>query len=102
MKRKKLEKIRCEVCGITEKSVLHFHHIIERKIIGTSNDPMNLAILCSNCHSKHHLTNKLEILGVLPSTGEQGRTLVYILDGKSNIEGITEPFYKPKLEKMKI
>lgn len=104
MKRPKLQKIRCEIegCGVTEKAALHLHHIVERKVIGTSNDPMNLAILCANHHELTHDGKKLEIIGVYPSTGEQGRTLVYKLNGVPNIPDINEPYFKNQPKAMRI
>jgi len=93
----KLQKLKCEIkgCNVTEPALLHFHHIIERKILGTSNHPFNLAIICANHHELTH-EGKLKIIGVYPSTEEQGRTLVYELDGVCNIPGITEAYFKPK------
>lgn len=103
MRSAKLQKIRCEIegCGVTQKAALHFHHIIERKVIGTSNDPFNLAVICATHHELTH-DGVLRIIGVFPSTGEQGRTLVYELNGKSNVPGLTEPYFKPQVQAMKI
>lgn len=103
MKSAKLKKIRCEVegCGVTQKAALHYHHIIERKVLGTSNEPFNLAVLCATHHELTH-DNILKIIGVFPSTGEQGRTLVYELNGVPNIPGLTEAYYKPKPAVMKV
>lgn len=103
MKLSKLKKIRCEIegCNVTQKAALHFHHIIERKTVGTSNDPLNTAIICATHHELTH-DGQLKIIGVYPSTGEQGRTLVYEINGVQNVPGITEPYYKPKQISMKI
>lgn len=104
MKHSKLQKIRCEIegCGVTQKAALHFHHIIERKILGTSNDPFNIGVLCANHHELTHDGNTLKIIGVYPSTGEQGRTLIYELNGVSNVPGVTEAYFKPTPIAMKI
>jgi hypothetical protein len=84
--KKKIHRDYCEVCGNTDKSTLIHHHIIERKQLNTSNDPFNLAVLCSNCHAKIH-RGDLKIIAVLPSTKPPaGRMLVYVIDGKQNIE----------------
>ena len=100
--KKKLEKIECEICGEKNKNVLHKHHIIARTKINTSNDPMNLAIICSNCHNKVH-AGEIEIVGLYPSTKlPYGRTLIYKTNGVSNIPEITEPYFKPKPKQMRI
>lgn len=99
---KKLEKIECEICGNKDKEVLHKHHIIERTELDTSNDFLNLVVVCSNCHNKIHF-GKIEIIGIFPSTKlPYGRTVVYKIDGKSNIPGIEEPLYKPQIKKRKV
>lgn len=91
----KLHREFCEVCGCTDKEVLHHHHIIEQTEKNTSNDPFNLAVLCANCHNLLHQSDKLEIIGVYPSTAKYGRILIYKLNGKQNIPGINEPYFKP-------
>lgn len=94
---KRIHKEYCEICGSTEKNTLHYHHIIGRKEIGTSNDPFNLAVLCASCHALVH-AKKIKIIGVYPSTKPPaGRTLIFEKDGKSNCD-INEPYceYKPK------
>lgn len=97
----KLHKEFCEICKTTEKETLHHHHIIERHEIDTSNDPLNLAVLCASCHAKVH-ASKIRIIGVYPSTAKYGRTLVYEQNGQSNVPGITEPFYRPKRPQSKL
>lgn len=100
----KLIKNKCEIetCSITDPNLLHFHHIIERTELNTSNHPDNLAILCSNCHTLVH-SGRLKIIGVFPSTKPpNGRTLVYELDGVRNIEGIDEPLIQQKPKSYKI
>jgi hypothetical protein len=42
---------RCPFCGESDVNVLEIHHIIERAL-GGSNQPENLILVCSNCHSK--------------------------------------------------
>lgn len=84
----KLIKAYCEIegCDVTNPNLLELHHIIERVSVGTSNDPKNLAILCSNHHSLLH-SGELVIHGVLPATKPPNkRILVYTLDGKKNID----------------
>lgn len=85
---RKLIKNKCEIesCNITDPNLLELHHIIERTELNTSNHNLNLTILCGNCHRLTH-TGKLKIIGVYPSTQlPNGRTLVYELDGKKNID----------------
>lgn len=96
MKVSKLVKNKCEVesCNVRDPNLLHFHHIIERTEINTTNHPFNLAILCANCHALTH-SGRLHIIGVYPATcPPNNRVLVYKLDGKPNIEGINEPYVK--------
>src|SRR5258708_28402248 len=98
----KLKKEHCEICGESNKTLLQFHHIIERvEINGTPNDPLNIAIICSHCHIKSH-SGEIEIVGIYPSTAKNGRTLIYKKDGKYNVEGITEAYFQPKEKAMKI
>lgn len=91
----KLHKEFCEIegCEITDPDQLHWHHIVEKTEINTSNNPFNIAILCANHHEITH-SDRLKIIGIYPSTNRHGRKLVYILDGKPNIEGITEPYFR--------
>ncbi len=100
---KNLPKDKCEIesCTVTNKFFLHKHHIVERKEIGTSNDSFNCAILCAEHHALTH-SGALKIIGVFPSTAPHGRKLVYILDGKPNIPGITESYFQPQTPQMKI
>jgi len=100
----KLIKNRCEVesCGVTDPKLLELHHIIERTEVNTTNHDFNLAILCANCHAMTH-TGRLKIIGVYPSTQlPNGRTLIYELDGKRNIEGIDKPYVEFKNKSFKI
>jgi len=104
MRKSKLIKNKCEIesCPVTDPKLLHFHHIIERTEINTTNDPFNLAILCANCHGLTH-SGRLKIIGVYPSTQlPNKRTLIYELDGKRNIEGIDKPYVEFKNKSFKV
>jgi hypothetical protein len=104
MRVKKLVKHKCEIesCNVTDPKLLHFHHIIERTDINTTNHTYNLAILCANCHSLCH-TGRLNIIGVYPATiPPNNRILIYELDGKKNVEEINEPYVKFKNKSYKI
>jgi type II secretory ATPase GspE/PulE/Tfp pilus assembly ATPase PilB-like protein len=97
----KLHKEFCEICGSKDKETLEWHHIIERTELNTSNDPFNLAIICSNCHKLCH-AERIKLIGVYPSTNPYGRKLIFEKDGVSNFPGITEPYYKPKPRQSKL
>jgi hypothetical protein len=91
----KLHKEFCEIEGCkAHKETLNWHHIVERTEIDTSNNPYNIAIICSNCHALVH-AGVIEIIGVYPSTNKYGRKLIYKRGGVSNVEGINEPYFKP-------
>jgi hypothetical protein len=99
----KLIKNKCEIedCEISDPSLLELHHIVERTQLNTNNNNMNLAILCCN-HHKYIDSGKLKIIGVYPSTNlPNGRTLVYVLDGKQNID-INEPYIEFRAKSFKI
>lgn len=94
----------CEIegCQVDNKALLHLHHIVERTEIGTSNHEMNLCCLCANHHNLTH-SGELKIIGVFPSTKPPlGRTLVYELNGKINVSGIYEEYFKHKMPKVKV
>ncbi len=99
----KLPKVRCEIegCNITNPKILEYHHIIEQTKVETSNDPWNLAILCPVHHALLH-TGELQIIGPYPFTNDVGRILIYQLNGKYNVEGITKPYVTPKVKGLKI
>ena len=102
--KKKLIKNKCEIaeCGETDPSTLHLHHIIERTDPNTTNDIMNLALLCASCHSKVH-AKKIKLIGIYPSTKPpNNRTLIYELDGKKNIDGVDKPYLELKPKSYKI
>jgi hypothetical protein len=100
----KLIKNKCEIesCQIDMVEALHFHHIIERTMVNTTNHPFNLAILCAVHHELVH-SGRLKIIGVYPSTRPpNGRTLIYELDGKRNINGIDKPYIEFKNKSFKL
>lgn len=103
MKNKKLHKEYCEIeeCGVTNKKLLHWHHIVERTEVGTCNNPWNLAVICSNCHNLIH-AGEIRIIGVYPATNKQGRILVYERNGKKNVEGLDQPYFQHKPAAMKL
>jgi len=99
MTREKLRpKTCCEVCGNTNKKILHRHHIVPRANANSDNSDWNLAILCPNCHSATHC-EQINIIGVFPSTS--GKILVYVKDGVCNVPGLenSKPYYTPKPKK---
>lgn len=103
MASKKLIKNRCEIegCNITDPNALQLHHICERTEENTTNHPINLAIICSVHHDLTH-SGRLKIIGVFPSTKPpNGRTLVYVLDGKKNVD-INESYFEFKNKSFKI
>lgn len=70
MKRKHLRKKNiCEICGNTNKSILHYHHVIPRTDTRSTNTNENIAIVCPNCHSDIHL-GKITIIGIYRSTSK--------------------------------
>lgn len=98
--RKKRPKVRCEICGETNIAVLERHHIVPRTELNCTHDDFNIAILCGNCHTKHH-AGMIKIIGVFPSTDPSGVSLIYEENGQKNVD-IEEPYYVPKLKKMKV
>ena len=99
-----LIKNKCEIetCDVTLPEALHFHHIIERTQVNTTNNVFNLAILCATHHEFVH-AGRLKIIGVFPSTHlPNKRILIYELDGKRNIEGIDKPYVEFKNKSFKI
>jgi hypothetical protein len=93
---------KCEIEGCGETKSLHEHHIIERTELNTTNNEMNLCVLCPTHHDYVH-KGLLKIIGVYPSTNPpMGRTVIYELEGKSNIPEITEAYFKPKNKSMKV
>jgi hypothetical protein len=93
---KKPNKIHCEICGELNKAVLHYHHIIERTDLNCTDDWINVCVICSNCHNRVH-AKQIKIIGIFPSTKlPYKRTLVYEIDGISNVPGITRTYHIPK------
>lgn len=104
MKKSKLIKNKCEIeeCEVNVPEALHFHHIIERTKIETTNHSFNIAIICATHHEMTH-AGHLKIIGVFPSTKlPNHRTLIYELNGKRNIEGIEIPYVQFKNKSYKI
>jgi hypothetical protein len=98
----KPKKIDCEICKESNKSVLHYHHIVERTDPNCTDDWGNVCIICANCHNRVH-NNEIKIIGVFPSTKlPYSRTLVFEINGVSNVPGITSPYYIPKASSMKV
>lgn len=100
----KLIKNKCEVegCNVDDRDALHFHHIVERTQVNTTNHPFNIAIICATHHELTH-SGRLKIIGVFPSTQlPNHRTLIYELDGKRNIEEIDSPYIQFKNKSFKI
>lgn len=100
---KGLPKIKCEIseCNITDSAALHYHHIVEQNDLRTDNSTWNLCVICAVHHNLVH-AGKLKIIGPYPSTHNNGRILVYELNGISNVPGITKPYYQPKPKGLKI
>lgn len=97
----KSKKFECEICGDRNVDILERHHIVPRTDKTMNHDDYNLAIICPSCHAKTH-SGQIKIIGIYPSTKPpNGRTLIYEECGKSNCEGISEPYYVPKPKSMK-
>lgn len=99
-KSKKRPKVKCEVCDCRDIETLERHHIIPRTELNCTHDDFNIAILCSNCHKKHHLGD-LKIIGVFPSTDPSGVSLIYELNGEKNLD-VEDPYFIPKPKEMKV
>jgi hypothetical protein len=101
-RKQRLKPSICEICGEKNTAVLHKHHIVERTDPNCTDDWGNVCIICANCHNKVH-DEQIKIIGVFPSTQlPYKRTLIYEENGVSNVPGITEPYYRPKSESMKV
>jgi len=77
----KLTKDFCEICKTDNKKVLNIHHIIPRCDERCTNNNSNLTVLCSNCHDMVHC-GEIIIIGIYPSTGLNGRTLLFYKRGE--------------------
>lgn len=98
----KPKKSVCEICGESNKSTLHYHHIIERTEPECTDDWGNVCIICANCHNRVH-AEEIKIIGIYPSTKlPYKRTLIFEKNGVSNVPGITEPYCNPRPESMKV
>ncbi|MFA5049005.1 MAG: HNH endonuclease signature motif containing protein [Patescibacteria group bacterium] len=60
-------KVCCEICGIKQKNILHYHHIIPKKDKRCTNSNINIAIVCPNHHSLIH-SGEIIIIGVYQTT----------------------------------
>lgn len=103
MKKSKLIKNKCEVeeCNITDPDLLELHHHIPRTAENTTNNNFNLCILCC-IHHKMIDSGRLKIISIYPSTNPpNGRTLIYELDGKKNMD-IDTPYVEFKNPSYKI
>lgn len=99
---KRIIPVICEICGNTNKEVLHKHHIVERTEANTTNDDMNLAVVCANCHNQIH-AGVIKIIGIYPSTKlPYARILIYEINGVSNVPDIKDPYYIPQAKSMKV
>jgi len=103
VKKAKLHKEFCEIegCSITDPNLLEHHHIRDRVLPGSTNDPHNLSVLCCT-HHKMIDSGRLRIIGVFDSTDKYGRTLVYELDGVVNFPGLTPQPFEPSVKRIKI
>ncbi len=98
--KKRLVVESCEVCG--SKDTLNKHHITPRTDIDCTNEHMNLAVLCANCHGLVH-EDRIKIIGLYPSTKlPNGRTLIYVKDGVQNVPEINEAYFKSKAPQTRI
>lgn len=87
----------CEICKESNKSVLHFHHVIPRTDSNCTDDWKNVSVVCSNCHNKIH-AKQIEIIDIFPSTQQPyNRTIVYVKDGVCNVPGIEERYIARKV-----
>jgi hypothetical protein len=103
MKKSKLIKNKCEIesCNITDSALLEIHHHIDRTQENTTNNNLNLVILCPTHHAM--IDKGLTILGIYPSTKlPNKRMVVYSLNGIQNIEGDFKPYCEFKNKSLKI
>lgn len=84
-------KIKCEICGLTQKTILHRHHIIPRADPRSTNSDNNLAILCPNCHSSVH-AGDIIIIGLYETSA--GQELLWFYKGEK--PPIPQKFWKIK------
>ena len=74
-----IKKIKCEICNLFNKKILHYHHIIPQADKRSSNSQNNISILCPNCHSSVH-AGDITIIGVYSSS--DGRCLMWFKKGE--------------------
>lgn len=100
---KKLPKNKCEIegCNVIDPAALHYHHIVEQTKLHTDNSIWNLCVICSVHHNLVH-AGTLKIIGPYPSTHNNGRLLIYEMNGVCNVPGINKPYYMPKPKSLKI
>jgi len=53
----------CEVCGLRDKFILQYHHMIPQCDPRCTNSDGNIAILCPNCHVLTH-AGEIYFIGV--------------------------------------
>lgn len=61
------KKVKCEICGLRNKTILHRHHIIPRVDPRSTNSDNNLAILCPTDHALVH-SGEIIIIGIYQTT----------------------------------
>jgi hypothetical protein len=84
-------KVKCEICGLEKKAILHRHHIIPRCDKRSTNSDNNLAILCPTCHSSVH-TGDIVIVGLYKTTS--GSQLMWFKKGED--PPIPQEFWRVK------
>lgn len=77
----KLEKKKCEVCGLAQPKALEEHHAIPRSDPRSHNNNSNLVILCGSCHNLIH-SGEVIIVGIYKSTG--GRVVMHHRRGEES------------------
>jgi len=92
-KRYRPEKICCEVCSENNPKALHYHHIIERCKVESTENWDNISILCATCHNLVH-ANVIKILGLFPATKKPyNRILVFRKNGVCNAQELIGETY---------
>ena len=72
-------KLACEVCGLDDRKLLHYHHIVPRCDRRCSNKPFNIAVLCPTDHARVH-AGDIVLIGQYDST--MGDVLVWFRKGE--------------------
>jgi hypothetical protein len=73
------KKVSCEVCGMKDYRILHYHHIVPQCDTRCTNSPVNIAVLCPNDHSRVH-AGDIIILGIYSSS--DGRCMIWYNKGE--------------------